>query len=62
MGVFVKICGLCSRADVEAVAALRPDAFQELFDPNHSSFQNFGVNIVNSLLVAIPTSIIAVIL
>jgi len=50
------------RAPVYIPGALRPDAFQELFDPNHSSFQNFGVNIVNSLLVAIPTSIIAVIL
>jgi len=26
MGVFVKICGLCRRDDVEAVAALQPDA------------------------------------
>ncbi len=50
------------RAPVYIPGALRPDAFQELFDPNHPSFQNFGVNIVNSLLVAIPTSIIAVIL
>jgi multiple sugar transport system permease protein len=50
------------RTPVYIPGALRPDAFQELFDPNHSSFQNFGVNIVNSLLVALPTSIIAVIL
>ena len=50
------------RQPVYIPAALRPDAFQELFDPNHPSFQNFGANIVNSLLVAIPTSIIAVIL
>jgi multiple sugar transport system permease protein len=50
------------RHPVYIPAALRPDAFQELFDPNYPSFQNFGVNIVNSLLVAIPTSIIAVIL
>jgi multiple sugar transport system permease protein len=50
------------RQPVYIPAALRPDAFQELFDPDHPSFQNFGANIVNSLLVAIPTSIIAVIL
>ncbi len=50
------------RTPVYIPGALRPDAFQELFDPNHRSFQNFGVNIINSLLVAIPTSIIAVIL
>ena len=31
MGVFVKICGLCSRADVEGVAALRPDALGFVF-------------------------------
>jgi multiple sugar transport system permease protein len=50
------------RQPVYVPAALRPDAFQELFDPAHPSFQNFGANIVNSLLVAIPTSIIAVVL
>jgi len=50
------------RAPVYIPSALRPDAFQELFDPNHPSFQNFGVNIINSLLIAVPTSIIAVIL
>ena len=50
------------RAPVYIPSALRPDAFQELFDPNHPSFQNFGANIINSLLIAIPTSIIAVIL
>ena len=50
------------RQPVYVPAVLRPDAFQELFDPDHPSFQNFGVNIVNSLLVAVPTSIIAVIL
>lgn len=43
-------------------AALRLDAYKELFDPNHPSFQNFGANIINSVKVAIPTAIIAVIL
>ena len=31
MGVFVKICGLCRREDVAAVAALRPDAVGFVF-------------------------------
>jgi multiple sugar transport system permease protein len=50
------------RRPVYIPGALRPDAYQELFDPDHPSFQNFGVNIVNSMLVAVPTAIIAVIL
>jgi multiple sugar transport system permease protein len=50
------------RQPVYIPAALRPEAFQELFDPNHPSFQNFGQNIINSMLVAIPTALIAVIL
>jgi phosphoribosylanthranilate isomerase len=31
MGVFVKICGLASEADVQAVAAMRPDAMGFVF-------------------------------
>lgn len=31
MGVFIKICGLCSREDVEGVTALRPDAVGFVF-------------------------------
>lgn len=50
------------RAPVYIPGELRLDAFQELFDPNHPSFQNFGINILNSVLVAVPTAIIAVIL
>jgi len=41
---------------------LRLDAYQELFDPSHRSFQNFGVNILNSVMVSVPTATIAVIL
>lgn len=33
MGVFVKICGLCRAEDVEAVAALSPDAMGFVFWP-----------------------------
>lgn len=33
MGIFVKICGCCSRRDVDAVAALEPDAVGFVFWP-----------------------------
>ncbi|MBC8265055.1 MAG: carbohydrate ABC transporter permease, partial [Anaerolineales bacterium] len=45
------------RAPVYIPGALRLEAYQELFD-----FWNFGANIVNSLKIAVPTAIIAVIL
>jgi multiple sugar transport system permease protein len=45
------------REPVYIPGSLRPEAYQELF-----GFWNFGANIVNSIKVAIPTSIIAVIL
>jgi len=41
---------------------LRLDAYEELLSPKHASYQNFGRNILNTLQVAIPTTIIAVIL
>jgi multiple sugar transport system permease protein len=43
-------------------ASIRWEAYQELFDPSNPSFQNFGVNILNSIKVSIPTAIVAVIL
>ena len=42
--------------------ALRLDAYAELFDPANPSFQNFGRNIINSIRVAIPTALIAVVM
>ncbi len=42
--------------------ALRWDAYQELFNPAWEHFQNFGVNVINSIMVAVPTALIAVIL
>jgi len=39
---------------------LRLDAYQELFDPAHPSFQDFGRAIRNSLYIAIPTALITV--
>lgn len=43
-------------------SALRLDAYKELFDPNSPGFQNFGANILNSIKVAVPTAVIAVII
>jgi multiple sugar transport system permease protein len=53
---------IAGRAPVYIPHALRLDAYRELFDPVWEHFQNFAVNILNSLLVSIPTAIIAVIL
>jgi len=38
------------------------EAYKELLSPQHESYQNFGKNIINTLIVATPTAIIAVIL
>jgi len=51
-----------AREPVYIPESLNLDAYRELFDPSHPSFQDFGRAIFNSLLVAIPTSLIAVIL
>jgi multiple sugar transport system permease protein len=57
-----------SRAEIagrEAVywpSEFRLDAFRELFDPAHESFQEFGTNILNTLKISIPTTLVAVIL
>lgn len=45
------------RQPVYFPSALRPEAYQELF-----AYWNFGVNILNSMKVAVPTALIAVIL
>jgi multiple sugar transport system permease protein len=50
------------RRPVYVPGALRLDAYLELFDPNRSSFWNFGQNVINSIQVAIPTAVIAIIL
>jgi multiple sugar transport system permease protein len=43
-------------------SALRLDAYRELFDPSSQSFWNFGVNVLNSVKVAVPTALVAVVL
>ncbi len=50
------------REPVYVPSALRLDAYRELFDPSDPKFQNFGQNVLNSIKVAVPTAIIAVIL
>lgn len=50
------------RKPVYFPAKLRLEAFRELFDPAHKQFQNFQVNILNTIKVAVPTAGIAVVL
>lgn len=50
------------RTPVYVPDALRLEAYRELFDPSHPSYQEFGANILNSMKVALPTALIAVIL
>ena len=51
-----------SREPVYIPSALRFDAYRELFDPNDPGFWDFGTNIVNTIILSIPTALIAVIL
>ncbi|MBN1264220.1 MAG: carbohydrate ABC transporter permease [Anaerolineales bacterium] len=53
---------IAGRAPVYIPSSLRLDAYRELFDPAWDHFQNFSANILNSLLVSIPTAVMAVIL
>jgi multiple sugar transport system permease protein len=50
------------RHPVYVPSALRLEAYQELFDPNNPSYQRFGINILNTIRISIPTALIAVIL
>ncbi|MBC7225010.1 MAG: carbohydrate ABC transporter permease [Anaerolineae bacterium] len=50
------------RHPVYIPSALRLEAYRELFDPNWESYQRFGVNVLNTIKLSIPTAIIAVIL
>ena len=51
---------IAGREPVYIPSELRPDAYLELFDPNNPNYQNFGQAIRNSLIISIPTSLIAV--
>ncbi len=50
------------REPVYIPSELRLDAYRELFDPQHPSYQRFGNNILNTIKVALPTAVIAVVL
>jgi multiple sugar transport system permease protein len=50
------------REPVYIPSALRLEAYKELFDPNNPSYQRFGINILNTIKISIPTAIIAVFL
>lgn len=50
------------REPVYIPSELNLEAYRELFDEEHPSYQNFTRSILNSMIIAIPTSIIAVIL
>jgi multiple sugar transport system permease protein len=50
------------REAVYIPGALRLDAYRELFDPAHESFQRFAKNMVNTLIISVPTALLAVIL
>jgi multiple sugar transport system permease protein len=50
------------RNAVYVPSELRMDAYDELFNPDNSYFQNFGTNMRNSIFVAIPTSALTVVL
>jgi multiple sugar transport system permease protein len=50
------------REPVYIPAKLRLDAYDELFDPQNPSYQEFGTNILNTLKVSLPTAVIAVVL
>jgi multiple sugar transport system permease protein len=50
------------REPVYVPSALRLEAYRELLDPNHESFQEFGRNIRNTVTISVPTAAIAVVL
>ena len=50
------------REPVYIPSAFRLDAYRELFDPEYPEYQHFSQNILNTIKVAVPTSLIAVIL
>ncbi len=53
---------IAGREPVYIPEALRLEAYKELFDPSHPSYQDFGANILNTLKVSVPTAMIAVFL
>jgi multiple sugar transport system permease protein len=50
------------RQAVYVPGALRLDAYRELFDPLDENFQNFARNMLNTVIISVPTAVLAVIL
>jgi len=48
------------RRPVYIPSALRMEAYRELFDPEHRSYQAFGRNVINSIKVSVPASLFTV--
>jgi multiple sugar transport system permease protein len=59
---FKSIAEIGGRRPAYIPSALRWDAFQQLFDPANPNFQNFGRNVINSVIVSLPTTFICIIL
>ncbi|HFB52484.1 MAG TPA: carbohydrate ABC transporter permease [Anaerolineae bacterium] len=53
---------ISGRAPVWVPHEWRLDAYQQLFNPAWDRYQDFGKNVLNSVKVALPTSILAVLL
>ena len=50
------------REPIYVPGELRLEAYDELFNPDNPSYQQFATNIRNTVFVAVPTAVIAVIL
>jgi multiple sugar transport system permease protein len=50
------------REPVYVPSALRLEAYRELFDPNSPSYQRFGITVLNTIKISVPTALIAVVL
>ena len=59
---FKNFAEIGGREAVYIPGALRLDAYRELFDPAHESFKSFARNMLNTLIISLPTALLAVIL
>jgi multiple sugar transport system permease protein len=59
---FKSFAEIGGRQAVYFPSALRLDAYRELFDPTYETFRDFARNMFNTLIISIPTALLAVIL
>ena len=59
---FKSFAEIGGREAVYFPSALRLDAYRELFDPAHQAFKSFARSMLNTLMISIPTALLAVIL